>query len=358
MKREYILISLFFLMTVIVFYLFYQLIIPFFIPIAWASVFAIVFFPLYEKLYSKVKSKRLASVIICLFIILLIIGPLTYLFMALIQETAEAITKVNTMYQNGEFDKFLSINLPIIESLKEKLSGYYDMSQVDSEEIIKNSINNIKSAIFSQASWIITNTTKGIFYFFLMVFTMYYFFRDGEVLIGKIKRLVPLTPEQVNLTFKQLREITQATMYGGVAVALIQGILGGILFFIVGIPSAIFWGAVMAFLSIIPFIGAFIVYIPAGIILIIGGHYVAGLIVITVGVLVISQIDNILRPYLISGKTHIHPLLLFFTIMGGIYLFGLLGIVLGPMIAAIFVTILTIFEFKLHPKDDTLNFDQ
>ena len=139
---------------------------------------------------------------------------------------------------------------------------------------------------------------------------------------------------------------------------MIQGILGGILFFIVGIPSAIFWGAVMAFLSIIPFIGAFIVYIPAGIILIIGGHYVAGLIVITVGVLVISQIDNILRPYLISGKTHIHPLLLFFTIMGGIYLFGLLGIVLGPMIAAIFVTILTIFEFKLHPKDDTLNFDQ
>ncbi|MEA1981244.1 MAG: AI-2E family transporter, partial [candidate division Zixibacteria bacterium] len=92
--------------------------------------------------------------------------------------------------------------------------------------------------------------------------------------------------------------------------------------------------------------------------LIIGGHYISGLTVIIVGVLIISQIDNILRPYLISGKTHIHPLLLFFTIMGGIYLFGLLGIVLGPMIAAIFVTILTIFEFKLHPQDDTLNFDQ
>lgn len=357
MKREYILISLFFLMTVIIFYLFYQLIIPFFVPITWASVFAIVFFPLYEKLCLKIKSKRLASIIMCLFIILLIIGPLTYLFMALIQEAAEAITKINTMYQNGEFDEFLSTNLPIFESLKEKFSGYYDLSQVDSKEIIKNSIDKVSSAIFSQTSWIIANTTKGIFYFFLMVFTMYYFFRDGELLVAKIKRLMPLTPEQINLTFKQLREVTQATMYGGVAVALIQGILGGILFFIVGIPSAIFWGAIMAFLSIIPFIGAFIVYIPAGIILIFGGHYIAGLIVIAVGTLIISQVDNVLRPYLISGKTHIHPLLLFFTIMGGIYLFGLLGIVLGPMIAAIFVTILTIFEFKLHPQDDTPNFE-
>jgi predicted PurR-regulated permease PerM len=161
---------------------------------------------------------------------------------------------------------------------------------------------------------------------------------------------MPLTAEQVNVTFRQLRDIIAATMYGGVAVALLQGLLGGILFALVGIPSPVFWGAIMAFLSIIPIVGAFIVYIPAGVILFVGGSYIKGIIVITVGSIVISQVDSVLRPYLIAGKASMHPLLLFFAIMGGIALFGLLGVVLGPMIAAIFVTIIKIFEFKLHPE--------
>jgi predicted PurR-regulated permease PerM len=133
-------------------------------------------------------------------------------------------------------------------------------------------------------------------------------------------------------------------------VALIQGILGGILFFSVGIPSPVFWGAIMAFLSIIPVVGAFIVYVPAGVILIIGGSYVKGIVVLGVGAVVISQVDSVLRPLIIAGKASMHPLLLFFAIMGGIALFGLLGVVLGPMIAAIFLTLLKIFEFKLHPE--------
>ena len=108
----------------------------------------------------------------------------------------------------------------------------------------------------------------------------------------------------------------------------------------------------MAFLAIIPFVGAFIIYIPAGLILIISGSYIKGIIVVIIGSVVISQVDNVLRPYLISGRTSMHPLLLFFTILGGIYLFGLLGIVLGPLIAAVFVTLLKIFEFQLHPETE------
>jgi predicted PurR-regulated permease PerM len=187
-----------------------------------------------------------------------------------------------------------------------------------------------------------------------MIFTLYYFFKDGELLVNKVKRLMPLTPSQIKVTFRQLQDVILATMYGGVVVALVQGLIGGILFAIVGIPSAVFWGAIMAFLSVIPFVGAFIIYIPAGLILIIGGSYFKGLAVILIGSIVISQIDNVLRPFLISGRTSMHPLLLFFTILGGVYLFGLLGIVLGPLIAAVFVTLLKIFEFKLHPEAETI----
>ena len=105
----------------------------------------------------------------------------------------------------------------------------------------------------------------------------------------------------------------------------------------------------MAFLSAIPFVGAFVVYIPAGIILMLGGSYVKGIIVIVIGSVVVSQIDNVLRPYLISGRTHMHPLLLFFSIMGGIAMFGLLGLVMGPLIAAAFDTLVKAMEFRLRP---------
>lgn len=354
MKREYILISLFFLIAAIVFYLFYQLIVPFFAPICWAAVFVIIFFPFYERLIPKVKSKGLSSLIVCLFVIILIIGPVTYLFGALVTEAVGAVAKVNAMIQSGELQDLLSVDLPWWDTIKEKLSGYYDLSKINIDQIVKQSIESVSGVILNQTSWLITNTTRLVFYFVLMIFTMYYFFKDGEIIIHKLKRLMPLTPNQVNATFVQLKEVIQATMYGGVVVALLQGMLGGILFLIMGIPSPVFWGAIMAFLSIIPFVGAFIIYIPAGIILIIGGSYIKGIIIIAIGSLVISQIDNVVRPYLISGRTSIHPLLLFFAILGGVYIFGLLGIVLGPLIAAVFVTLLKIFEFKLHPETETV----
>lgn len=352
MKREYLLIALFFLIVGAFFYLFYRIIIPFFAPITWAAVFVIIFFPLYEWVCKKVKSRGLASLLLCLFIVVLIIGPITYLFAALVDEAANAVSKVNAMYKSGQLDNILAIEVPGIDAIKEKLKPYYDLSQINLDQLIKDSIDKVTGVIFNQTSWLIANATKTFFYFFLMIFTMYYFFKDGEKIIRKIKRLMPIPAEQIELTFGQLRDVIQATMYGGVVVALIQGLLGGILFAIVGIPSAVFWGAIMAFLSIIPFLGAFIIYMPAGIILLLGGSYIKGLVVIAVGTIVISQSDNVLRPLLISGRTAMHPLMLFFAILGGIALFGLLGVVIGPLIAAVFVTLLKIFEFKLHPQPE------
>jgi len=357
MKREYILISLFFLITAIFFYLFYEIMVPFFAPICWAAVFVIIFFPVYEKVLRKVRTKGVASLVLCVFIIILIIGPLTYLFVALVNEAAAAVAKVNAMHRSGELDNILTFNLPWVDAMKEQLSQYYDISNINLDQIIKDSIDKVGEVIFSQTSWIVTNGTKMVFYFCLMIFTMYYFFKDGEKIIHKIKRLMPLPEQQVDKAFAQLRDVIQATMYGGLVVALIQGLLGGLLFVIMGIPSPVFWGAIMAFLAIIPFVGAFLVYVPAGIILFFSGSYIKGILVIAIGTLVISQSDNIIRPYLISGKTTLHPLMLFFTILGGIYLFGLLGLIVGPLIAAVFITLLNTFEVKLHPEDQPLAAD-
>ncbi len=351
MKREHFLITLFLLITAIFFYLFYRILIPFVVPICWAAVFAIIFHPLYKRLCMKIRSRGIASFLICFLIVLLLFGPTAYLFTAVVQEAADAVAKVNTMYQAGEFDAMMSFDVPFIKEGKEKLSKYYDLSSIHLDSLIKDAIDKTTSVIFNQTSWLITNGSKAIFYFFLMLFTMYYFFKDGEALVNKIKRLFPIASDRVETTFHSLHEVILATMYGGLVVALIQGILGGALFAIVGIPSAVFWGAIMAFMSILPIVGAFIIYVPAGLILIIGGSYIKGLIVIGIGTLVISQSDNVIRPLLISGRTSIHPLMLFFSILGGIALLGLLGVVMGPLIAAIFVALLDTFDFHLHPKE-------
>ncbi len=353
MKRDQILIVLFLLFTALFFYLFYQMVIGFFIPICWAAVFAISFSPLYQKLLKKLKYRGLTSALMCFFIIVLIIGPFAYLFAVLVNEAALAVAKVNAMYQSGQLDAFLSFEIPWIKAITEKLSQYFDLSQFNLNNLVKQVADNVGQFLFSQTGWLISNGTRFIFYFGLMVFTMYYFFKDGEAVVKQVKTLVPLSKEQVNRIFKQLREVIYATMYGGVVVALLQGLLGGILFAIFGISSPVFWGAVMALLSIIPFVGAFVIYIPAGMVLIFSGAYVKGILLMGLGIGIVSQVDNIVRPFLISGKTSMHPLLLFFSMLGGIALFGLLGVVLGPLIAAVFVTLLKILELKLH--DETID---
>jgi len=354
MKREYFLISLFFLITAIIFYLFYQIIVPFFVPISWAIVFTIIFYPLYERLLKKIKSKALTSMLMCVLIIVLIIGPITYLFVAIVNEAADALTKVNELYSSGQLNKLFDFDVPILNTAKERLSQYYDISKINLDEIIKDAINKVSGVVVNQTTWLVANGTKAVFYFCLMIFAIFYFFRDGEHIVGKARRLMPLTESQVETAFKQLRDVIQATMYGGVVIALLQGVLGGLLFYIMDIPSPVFWGAIMAFLALIPLVGAFIVYVPAGVILMLTGSVVKGIIVIAVGMIIISQVDNVLRPLLISGKTSLHPLLLFFTILGGISLFGLLGLVVGPMIAAGFTILLRVFETRLHPDEESI----
>jgi predicted PurR-regulated permease PerM len=134
-----------------------------------------------------------------------------------------------------------------------------------------------------------------------------------------------------------------ATIYGGILIAIIQGCLGGLSFLVLGLPSPIFWGTAMALLSFIPVGGTALIWAPTAVILLIGGAVLKGLILLGLGVFVISMVDNLLRPFFISAKTNIHPLLLFFSVLGGVQAFGLIGLVAGPLIATLFLTMVEIY---------------
>jgi len=253
----------------------------------------------------------------------------------------------------GKLDAIINFkNWPVFDFVQEKLSAYIDLSQLDLRIIIENALKSISKTALSQTTNILTNAGRIIFYFFLMIFFMFYFFRDGDRLFNRIKAVIPMTPETAAITIKHLRKVIESTMYGGLVVALIQGFLGGVLFAVMGLPSPIFWGAFMAFLAFIPILGPFLVYIPAGLILIVTGDYVKGILLIAIGTALVSQIDNFLRPMLVSGKTGMHTMLLFISIMGGVNLFGLLGIVMGPFIAAVFISLFDILRLKLTEEDE------
>lgn len=349
MKRENLITALFFLIVAVFFYLFYRLMIPFFTPIAWAAILVIVFYPLYEKLHRIIKSPNLTSLIACILIFLIIIGPSVYVLASLVDEASDAVTHLNEFYQEGKLKSILTLNIPFVNAIKEKLKDYPQLADFDMETAIKEALSTFTKFIISQARTAITNIGLTLFYFCLMFFTMFFFFRDGEKMIQFLKRITPLKTEQVGIIYSHLHGVIEAMMYGGVVIALLQGLLGGLLFLCVGISSPVMWGTVMAILAFIPVVGPFLVYIPTGIILLLTGSPVTGIIVVTVG-MGISQTDNFLRPLLFSGKSQTHTLMLFFSIMGGIAMFGLLGVVLGPFIAAMFLTLLKMFELQLHPE--------
>jgi predicted PurR-regulated permease PerM len=350
MKREYFLVSLFFLITAIIFYLFFIIMVPFLVPLCWAAVLVVVFYPLQMRFATRIRNRSVLALLMCAIMVALILGPLAYLFVAVVNQAVGAVARINEAYESGQLNQLLALDFPLAQAVKAKLAEHYDVTQTNLDQIVRDAIGKVSGVLLDQTTWLISNATKAVFYFGLMVFAMFYFFREGELIVPKVRRLLPLNPDQVETALVQLRDVIQATMYGGVAVALMQGLLGGVLFAIVGIPSPVFWGAVMAFLSLLPFVGAFIVYVPAGIVLMLTGSVVQGIIVIAVGIGIISQIDNFVRPLLISGRTSMHPLLLFFAILGGIALFGLLGLVVGPMVAACFVILLKIFEMRLHQE--------
>jgi predicted PurR-regulated permease PerM len=350
MKTEYLITAFFLLVIAIFFYLFYRLMSPFFIPIAWAAVLVIIFYPAYKRLRTKFKSANLSSVVACILIFIIIIGPAVYVLASLVDEASNAVRHLNEFYREGKLDQLMSLDIPFLNAIKERLADYPELQEIDVETIIKDAIVKFSRAIGSTATSVLANITITIFQFFLVFFTMFFFFRDGDRIIAFLKRITPLKSNQIEPLYGHLHGVIQAMMYGGVVIALLQGLLCGLLFFFAGIPSPVMWGTVMAILAFIPVLGPYLVYVPTGMVLIFTGSPITGVIVIAVGIL-ISQLDNVLRPLMFKGRSKTHTLVLFFSIMGGIAMFGLLGIILGPLISAMFLTLLKLCEMQLHPDE-------
>ncbi len=219
-------------------------------------------------------------------------------------------------------------------------------------ETAGKSVSDFGQIIFS----ILQKTYQGVANFLLMsivvFFTLYYFLANGKELVSKIMYLSPLKDSYEEKLIEKFVSISSATLKGSLIVSIIQGTIGGIAFAVAGVPSAVICGIAMMLFSLIPMIGTAIIWLPVGLIMLVLGHLWQGIFILAIGALVVSTIDNFLKPKLVGKNVQLNPLLVFFSMLGGIKMFGFLGFVIGPIIVSLFITLWDIYgiEFKRELK--------
>jgi predicted PurR-regulated permease PerM len=330
-------------------YLTYQIISPFLSSIMWAIVLSILFNPVYTFIHKYVKYKSAASLLTLIIILIILFGPFSYLSYLIAQEAMSLMGSI----ESGSLDSLKTLlKHPAANTMIKKVLLLFHVTEHEFQKALIENLTKIgkESTGLIQAG--LGNIVTGIINFVFMILSTFFFLGDGPEFIEKISNFMPFSKKQKDRLLRQTKNIIVSTMYGGVTVAAAQGIIGGILFAALGIPSAVLWGLTMFMASFIPMVGTFIIWGPAAGYLFFEGLYLKGTIMVLAGVFAISSADNILRPLIMKGKTKMPVLAIFFSILGGIKLFGFIGLIVGPLVFALFVSVFEIFSYSENQTEE------
>jgi predicted PurR-regulated permease PerM len=323
----------------------------FLMAILLAGIFSGLFQPVYQKLGTWLGGRRsLASAVTILLIFLLIFLPFLSLLGVVTAQAVKvgqrATPWIKEQLQEPSLFNRIFESLPFHDTVLE----YRGVILEKAEQLV----SGLSSVMVNSVSAFTLSTVNFLFLFFIFMYTLFFFLKDGRLLIKKILFYLPLKDEDEQKLLDKFTSVTRATLKGTLVIGLIQGTLAGLAFWVAGIPSALFWGTLMVVLSVIPMIGSPLVWVPAAIIWGASGHVAAAVgLVIFCGALV-GSLDNILRPILVGKDTRMHELFILFGTIGGISMFGIIGFVVGPIVAALFITVWEIYgeTFKAHLPGD------
>ena len=341
-------IYFFFLILAVISALTYFVIKPFLVSFLIAAILAHLFLPVYNFFLRGIKKKGISSFLTCMFIAFLIFIPMVAVFSLVVNEI------------QGVLDNF-SLNPDGVKNNVAKLSenlktlplfNHFDLEKNLNQESIALGIKSLSQNTLFILQSAYNSVAHFIFVTFIMFFSLFYLFIDGESLIKKIMQLSPLRDKYEKILIAKFNSITRATIKGTIIIALVQGLLGGILFALSGVPSPVFLGILMTIASVIPSFGSGLIWLPVGILMLIFGYFSQGIVILIFGIFVISTIDNLMRPKLVGKDTQMHPLLILFSTLGGIALFGISGFIVGPVIMSLFMAFWDIYalEFKAQLK--------
>ncbi len=322
---------------------------PFFGPIFWACAVAIIFSPVQQRLLPRLKNRTNVTALVTLLLsLIIVILPVIFIAMSVVSQGISLYEQLDA--GNINLEKIvaeISTRFPFIQDLLLR----FNIQLEDLQERVTEAALAGGKLLAEQSLYIGQNTFQFLLNFGVMIYLTYFMLRDGHLLLEKLIKALPLGDERERLLFGKFVEVTRATVKGNIVIAAIQGALGGLIFWFLDIPAPVLWGVVMALISLIPAVGAALIWVPVAIYLFAAGEYVDGIILTVVGTLVIGLVDNILRPILVGRDTKLPDYVVLLSTLGGIALFGINGFVMGPLVAALFVASWGIFVREFNPSN-------
>ena len=316
---------------------------PFYGAVLWAVVGAILFAPLQRRLVARMRGHgSLAALANVLVILLIVVLPLVFLSAALVDQAADVYGRM----QSGEinFGRYFRQVFEALPGWALRLLEGYGLADFEAvQERVSASLLAASRAIASRALVFGQGTLDLVVDFFIMLYLLFFLLRDGDGLVRRIRQALPLRRDRRDALLEKFGIVTRATVKGNVVIAILQGALGGLIFWILDIPSALLWAVLMAVLSLLPAVGTALVWGPVAIYFLATGSVWQGIVLIAYGVLVIGLVDNVMRPVLVGRDTKMPDYVVLISTLGGLAIFGLNGFIVGPVIAALFIAAWEIF---------------
>ena len=317
---------------------------PFLAALVWSLTLAVLFAPLEGWL--RIKSRSPAVSVPCTLLIagIAVVIPVVTVASALTNEMVRGAGTYGSLLSPGGLG-VLRHSYPRMAGLLDSVDNWLDIPQL---------LQILTEQLGRWSGQLVQGSASGIATLLLTFYFLFYFLRDKDQVLGAIERLAPLTAEEFAGFTGRTVQTVFASVYATVAVAALQGLLGGLMFWFLDLPSPAFWGVIMGLLAIVPFLGAFVVWVPASIGLALGGQWTAAIVLAAWGTVVVGLIDNIVYPILVGKRLSLHPVVSFIAIVGGLLLFGAHGIVLGPLVVAIAQSLIEVWRGRIDPEPQQL----
>jgi len=340
----------FVIVLLVVLYYVFRILEPFLPALVWAAILATVFHPLYEWLARRLRRPQLASVAACLLITVLIVLPVILLLVLLAGESIQAYRTLEVRIHSQEMSRLEFLrHTAAYQWLLGKMQEM-DVAEPNFRELGVGSIRQVSQFLVGHSVAVFSGFGRFAMSCFVMLLSLYYLFLSGPEILRELSRLSPLRREHEEVIFAQFKQMTVATFGGSLLTAVLQGAAGSLVFVLFGLPSALLWGAVMALLSLVPVVGTALVWGPVVVYYLLTGSLAKGLGLLVVCGSVVGSIDNLVKPLLIRRGSEIHTLWLFFGVLGGIGVFGFLGMILGPLLITILFTLIEIYKVEFRDE--------
>ena len=338
-----------FLLLFLSLFLSYQMMRGYLDPVIIAVILAVLCNPVYQWLKIRCRGrKKTAALCSCLLLIMVIIIPLSLVFLAVIKQGILSFNAINQWISQGNIERLAQT--PFVAemvTLSQKYMKESLLKGVDLNSIMITVSSRAGELLMNQGKYLIGNISAVVGKFFLMTFVFFFAIQEQEKNFEYISHLIPLSNAQERMVVTKIKAVAKSALLGTLVTSISQGIAGGIAFTICGLPG-MFWGAVMAFASLIPVVGTALIWVPGALWLFISGAWGYGIFMVLWSVVVVGMIDNLVRPLFMKGSADMSTLLIFFSILGGINYFGLTGLLYGPMVFGLTLVLLYIYDLEFH----------